>query len=97
VLCVAAPSPDPPAWTSELELVTLSIGEVLFRQGEAADALYFIEEGELAVMLEVPGAGRVPVRRFGPGQSLGEMALYRKEGRTATVEALRGPRRHGAE
>lgn len=69
-------------------MVTLAAGEVLFRQGDPAEALFFIEEGELAVMLEVPGAGRSPVRTFGPGQSLGEMALYRSVRRTATVEAL---------
>ncbi|OAI56946.1 hypothetical protein AYO49_03175 [Verrucomicrobiaceae bacterium SCGC AG-212-N21] len=75
-------------WTLNLPVVTLAAGEVLFRQGDPADALFFIEEGELAVMLEVPDAGRVPVRRFGPGQCLGEMALYRSERRTATVESL---------
>ena len=71
-----------------MAVVTLAEGEVLFRQGDPAESLFFIEEGELAVMLEVPGAGRVPVRRFGPGQCLGEMALYRSDRRTATVEAL---------
>ena len=70
----------------------MAAGDVLFRQGDPADALFFIEDGELAVMLEVPGAGRSPVRRFGPGQCLGEMALYRKDRRTATVEALTAAR-----
>jgi serine phosphatase RsbU (regulator of sigma subunit) len=79
---------DQKTWTQHLELVTLDAGEVLFRQGDPADAMFFIEKGELAVMLEVPGAGRAPVRRFGPGQCLGEMALYRSGRRTATVEAL---------
>ncbi len=88
LLIVGASSTDHQTWTRELDPATLSAGEVLFHQGDPADALFFIEEGELAVMLEVPAAGRVPVRRFGPGQSLGEMALYRSERRTATVEAL---------
>lgn len=71
-----------------LESVELAAGAALFRQGDPADALYFVERGELAVVREVPGAGRVPVRRFGPGQCIGEMALYRREARTATVETL---------
>jgi serine phosphatase RsbU (regulator of sigma subunit) len=85
-------STDQRTWTQQLEVVTLARGEVLFRQGDPAEALFFIEEGELAVMLEVPGAGRAPVRHFGPGQALGEMALYSKERRTATVEALSNAR-----
>jgi sigma-B regulation protein RsbU (phosphoserine phosphatase) len=73
-------------------VITIAPGEVLFRQGDPADALYFIEEGELAVMLELPGVGRAPVRRFGKGQTLGEIALYSTERRTATVEALSNAR-----
>lgn len=75
-------------WLRHLEPVALDGGAVLFRQGEPADSLYFVEEGELAVVLEVPGAGRVPVRRFGPGQCIGEMALYSRHARAATIEAL---------
>lgn len=88
LLAVGGSSEVHKSWTKHLDLVTLAKGEVLFRQGDPAEALFFIEEGELAVMLEVPDAGRVPVRRFGPGQCLGEMALYRSDRRTATVEAL---------
>lgn len=70
-----------------MEVVSLAKGGVLFRQGEPADAMFLIESGQLAVVLEVEGANRSEVRRLGPGQILGEMALYRSELRTATVEA----------
>ena len=79
---------DRATWIRHLEPVELAAGEVLFRQGDPADFLCFVESGELAVVLEIPDAGRVPVRRFGPGQCLGEMALYRRDTRAATVEAL---------
>ena len=75
-------------WLDHLDAVALADGEVLFRQGDPADAMYLIESGELAVLLEVAGAYRVPVRRFARGQFLGEMALYRSEVRAATVEAV---------
>lgn len=75
-------------WLEHLEAVALADGAVLFRQGDPADAMYLIESGELAVVLEVAGAFRVPVRRFAKGQFLGEMALYRSEVRAATVEAV---------
>ncbi len=71
-----------------LEAVSLAPGEVLFRESDSADAMFLIESGVLAVVLEVEGAGRSELRRLGAGQFLGEMALYRSELRTATVEAV---------
>ena len=76
------------AWMESLEAVSLAPGEVLFHESDAADAMYLIESGVLAVVLEVEGAGRSELRRLGAGQFLGEMALYRSVLRTATVEAV---------
>lgn len=75
-------------WRQHLEPVSLATGERLFSQGDPAEGMYFIETGQLAVVLELPGMGRVPVRIFGDGQCIGEMSLYRQETRAATVEAL---------
>jgi len=88
---LAAFAPDETAehaWMEFLEAVALAPGEVLFRESDAADAMFLIESGVLAVVLEVEGAGRAELRRLGAGQFLGEMALYRSELRTATVEAV---------
>jgi sigma-B regulation protein RsbU (phosphoserine phosphatase) len=74
-------------WRMHLERIELPAGARLFTQGDPADAVYFIERGELVVVLELPDAGRVPVRTLGIGQCVGEMALYRHELRAATVEA----------
>lgn len=71
-----------------LEAISLHPGEVLFCAGDAADAMFLIDSGTLAVVLEVECAGRAELRRLGPGQFLGEMALYRSEPRAATVEAV---------
>lgn len=71
-----------------LEPVTLRCGEVLFRAGDAADALYLVATGEVAVLMELAPGERTEVRRLGVGQLLGEMALYRSEARIATVEAV---------
>jgi sigma-B regulation protein RsbU (phosphoserine phosphatase) len=74
-------------WRKHLELLRLPAGAQLFRQGEAADSMFFIESGELAVWLDLPGAERKRLRTLGPGEALGEMALYLHDNRTATVEA----------
>ncbi|WP_377166008.1 PP2C family protein-serine/threonine phosphatase [Prosthecobacter fluviatilis] len=75
-------------WMEFMDTLSLAPGEVLFRKGDTADAMFLIESGTLAVVLEVEGAGRAELRRLGPGQFLGEMALYRSEPRTASVEAV---------
>lgn len=77
-------------WRAHLDEIVLRDGETLFRQGEPAEAMFFIESGEVAVVLEVEGASRSHVRKFGAGQCLGEIAFYRHSIRTATVEAV-GP------
>jgi CRP-like cAMP-binding protein len=75
-------------WPEYLESVALTKGGMLFRKGDPANALYFIESGELAVVLEIDPDHHTELRRFGAGQTLGEMSLYHSESRTATVEAL---------
>ena len=75
-------------WCAHLEEIALNDGETLFHQDEPADSMFFIESGEVAVVLEVDGVSRSHVRKFGAGQCLGEIAFYRQRVRTATVEAV---------
>jgi MFS family permease len=63
--------------------VELAAGQRLFAQGEEGLHLYLIESGQLSVTVD----GR-EVRRQGPGEGLGEIALLRDVPRTATAEAL---------
>ena len=57
-------------------------GELLAEEGERGRTFFVIESGEAAVIVH----GN-EVRRLGPGDSLGEMALIDKSARTATVTA----------
>ena len=61
--------------------------EVIVHQGESGDCMYVVQEGEVEVVLEVGGEeARLAV--LGAGEVFGEMALFERERRSATVRAL---------
>ena len=63
-------------------------GELITRQGAAADWLYIIYEGTAEVRLYSEGLGAYRVvKTLGPGDFLGEMGLFTGEARTATAVA----------
>ena len=63
--------------------VNVPAGTWIIRAGEAGDRWSIIERGEVEVVID----GRV-VRRQGPGESFGEIALLRDVPRTASIRAL---------
>ncbi|HEY3323698.1 MAG TPA: SulP family inorganic anion transporter [Planctomycetota bacterium] len=67
------------------ETLKLPPDTALFRRGDPADALYFLERGELSVMLPLEGGTSIRLRSFGPGTVVGEMGLYTKQPRSADV------------
>ena len=62
-------------------------GEILVRQGEAGDCMYVIQEGLVEVFAEENGH-EVGLRVCGPGEIIGEMAIFESEVRSATVRAV---------
>ena len=75
-------------FTKLLDLRHLSEGELLCAQGSPADAMYFIERGRVAVLLQTDN-GSVRLRSLGDRTILGEMGLYRSSVRSASVLAER--------
>jgi CRP/FNR family transcriptional regulator, cyclic AMP receptor protein len=61
---------------------TYAPGELLAEEGERGRTFFVIESGEAAVLVR----GN-EVRRLGPGDSFGEMALIDKSARSATIRA----------
>ena len=67
------------------ESVKLPENTMLFKKGDPGDALYFIERGELSVLLKLEDGQIKRLRTFGPGTVVGEMALFSKLPRSADV------------
>src|SRR5262249_35433365 len=63
-------------------------GEVIFAEGGHGDWLYIVVDGEVEVVKRVPGHGEVALRRLGPGDCFGEIALLGDHVRTATTRRL---------
>lgn len=69
------------------ETLELPQGATLIRLGEPGDALYFVERGEVAVLVPLDNGLRKRVRALAPGTIVGEMALYSGQPRSADVVA----------
>jgi CRP-like cAMP-binding protein len=62
-------------------------GEVIVRQGESGDELFVIQEGRLEILSENEGK-ETRLRIAGEGELIGEMAVFQRQVRSATVRAL---------
>lgn len=72
-----------------LEWVHLAGGDVLFRQGERDESLYFVISGRLRVLALEADGSRTTLGEVARGETVGEMAFFTGEARTATVTAVR--------
>ena len=62
-------------------------GEIIIKQGESGNCMYVIQSGEVEVLQDNNGSQvRLAVRKS--GDFFGEMALFSKEMRSATIKAL---------
>lgn len=72
--------------TGELGRV-FEAGEVIFQQGEVGERMYVVQEGQVEVIVEQDGR-EVRLAVLGEGDFFGEMAIFEREVRSATVRAL---------
>jgi NADH dehydrogenase len=63
-------------------------GQAIFREGDHGDWLYIIEDGEVEVRKRVAGQEETPIRRLGPGDCFGEIALLGDHVRTASTHSV---------
>jgi len=76
------PAPTLEALAASLQLVPITAGETIFRQGDHGDRFYIVETGEVEIEID----GRV-ANVLGPGDHFGEIALLRDIPRTGTARA----------
>ena len=74
---------------TEVSLVRLKAGEILFEAGDPGDALYVVRFGRLRALLPDGQAQDHLLGDIGRGETVGEMALLTGETRAATVGAVR--------
>jgi len=64
-------------------------GEVVFHEGDPADAMHLLVSGRLVVQVATPDGERASLNVLGPGDHVGELALLPHGGRrSASVTAL---------
>ena len=62
-------------------------GEIIIQQGQLGDCMYVIQEGQVEVIRELDD-NRIRLAIRNQGDFLGEMAIFDREVRMATVRAL---------
>ena len=74
---------------SEAEYVDLVSGAILLRQGDISDDVYFVLSGRLHAFSETNSGARKILGEIGRGETIGELALFSGEPRSATIVAVR--------
>ena len=68
--------------------VRLRRGEILFLEGEPGDRLYVIADGKIKLGHTAPDGRETLIAVLGPGEMLGELALFDPGPRAATATAI---------
>jgi len=67
-----------------LKTAAFKQGQIIFKEGDIGDGLYFIVSGKVNVTRSTAGKS-LPIATLGPGDIFGEMALFFSHARNATV------------
>ena len=74
---------------TQVEIIRVPGGDLLFQQGEAGDSLYIVINGRLRVSVRRERNHEEVVAEVGRDEMVGEIALLTGGNRTATVRAIR--------
>lgn len=73
--------------TNDVKFMEFSEDEVVFKQGDQSDSIYFLLRGELTVELEKNGAFK-ELAKIKPMELFGEMAFVSKKPRSARIKSI---------
>lgn len=68
-------------------LVEFATGDLIIKQGQKADAIYFLIEGRVGSFVGDDGGGQSPLRNSEAGSHFGEVGVIQHGIRTASVRA----------
>jgi CRP/FNR family cyclic AMP-dependent transcriptional regulator len=71
-----------------LERRQLKAGELIFRTGDHADALYVVAEGKVEMFVNDDGGHKITIQELGPSDVVGEVSFMDGGPRTASAVAL---------
>ncbi len=67
---------------------SFAAGQAVFREGDRSDTCYVVRAGRARAVRQHGDGRTITLATFGPGDIFGELALFERERRSATVEAL---------
>jgi len=79
--------PELGAVAASLRERNLKRGQVLVREGEAGEEMFVVLRGSMVISKAVTGRVEQVLARIGPGDFFGEMSLFDRSPRSATVQA----------
>ncbi len=71
----------------ELQRCSFKAGTMVFHQGDAGDAMYIVESGEVNIHLPGDGSRRISLKDIARGEYFGELALFDEKPRSASALA----------
>ena len=79
--------PELAALAGSLRERPLKRGQVLFREGELGEEMFVVRRGSIVISKPVTGRVEQVLARIGPGDFFGEMSLFDRSPRSATVQS----------
>jgi CRP-like cAMP-binding protein len=79
--------PELMALSERLHERRLRRGQVLFHEGDEGEEMFLVRDGAILVSKAVTGKVEQILARFGPGDFFGEMSLFDRSPRSATIQA----------
>lgn len=70
-----------------MQKLTYAPGDVIYREGDASQAVYLIKSGRINIVDTYPETGNVVAKSLGPGRVFGEVELIDRRPRSSTAQA----------